>query len=292
MSEIKLLKIDDFDKEAKPTHFYANTICNHLLRHHSRIEKHHRHDFFALFLFTSGAGTHTIDFNSYEIKPGAVFFLYPDQTHRWELSEDADGLLIFHNIEYYEMGNVYNNLHDYRFFESSQTEKCFYLNEEETHRLTEILNFILQEHQNDLWKKKQLINSYLTQAYILLQRWIENKSSFHFLSFKNYTTIFTAFEKVLDQNFQSIRSAGNYAEKLHISQKHLNRIVKSITGKTTSQMISERLLLEAKRKLVFTELSIQEIAHELMFEDTSYFVKYFKKSVGVTPKKFRDENVN
>ena len=122
MSEIKLLKIKDFKNKEPENSFYANTITNHLLLHHSRIERPHKHNFYAVFLFTKGTGIHEIDFNKYEVKPGSVFFLYPGQTHSWELSDDIDGYIFFHTEDFYEMAYAANSIKDFPFFESHRTE--------------------------------------------------------------------------------------------------------------------------------------------------------------------------
>src|SRR5690606_12871633 len=115
----------------------------HLISNHSRIEKTHKHDFCAVFLFTKGSGIHEIDFQSYEIKPGTLFFLYPGQTHSWNLSHDIEGYLFFHSKEFYDLGYVTNSIKDYPFFDSNHTEKCFYLDAKTTVLLENILTDIL-----------------------------------------------------------------------------------------------------------------------------------------------------
>src|SRR5690606_32308977 len=175
MSEIELLKINDFENKEFDHSFYANSIGNHLLQHHSRIEKAHKHNFYAVFLFTQGTGMHEIDFNRYEVKPGAVFFLTPGQTHCWDLSPDTEGYLFFHSREFYETYHVKTLLKDFVFFESFQTEKCFYLKDNELEKVKPFFADILNEYQSNQWKKKQLINSYLAQIYIWLNRFVSTK---------------------------------------------------------------------------------------------------------------------
>lgn len=292
MNEIQLLKIDDLNNKNSESHFYANTISGHLKSNHSRIEKHHKHNFFAVFLFTVGSGIHEIDFNVYDVKPGTIFFLYPGQTHLWELSENADGFLFFHSEEFYETGNASLSLRDFPFFESNQTEKCFYLKEQETHKAQQILETLLHEYQSTYWNKKNMLVSLLSQLYIHLSRWIETKSEVNFKAFHQYQSLFSQFENLLNTHFRTIKNAQSYAEMLHISQKHLNRIVKSVTGKTTTTMITERILLEAKRELVFTNKTVAEIAASLAYDDASYFHKLFKKHTNETPYAFLKRNKN
>lgn len=287
MSDIKLLKIIDFRPEGKESSFYVNHISQHLLVNHSRIEKPHRHNFYAVFLFTKGTGVHEIDFQKYEVKPGSVFFLYPGQTHSWELSENAEGYLFFHNAEYYEMNYISNTLRDFPFFESNYSDKCLYLTEDQCQFIEEKFYNILKESEQAEWKKSQLILSYLTQIYVYLNRYLEKQQSKNIQNILHYQTIFSNFEKLLDLHFIEIKSATHYAHLLHISQKHLNRIVQNITGKTTTQVITDRVLLEAKRKLLYTDLTMNQISLNLGYSNVAYFSRLFKKHAKSNPTDFR-----
>src|SRR5690554_1034497 len=292
MSGIKLLKINDFKNIEVDEQFYANSIRNHLKNHHSRIEKPHKHNFYAVFLFTKGFGQHEIDFQKYEVKPGSVFFLYPGQTHSWELSDDVEGFLFFHTDDFYNMAYVSNSIRDYPFFESNYTEKCIYLNDSQKNTIEIIFENIYQETLEQQWKKKQLILSYLSQLYIQLNRYIETHSEVNFTHLRHYQHLFSRFEKLVEIHFTSIKSATQYAEMLNITQKHLSRIVKSITGKTTTEIIIMRIVLEAKRLLIYSDKSLNEIAAGLGYEDTAYFSRVFKKNVAVTATDFRKQYKN
>jgi len=286
MNNIKFLKINEFKDDFLNFDFYASTIQNHLLTNHSRIEKPHKHDFYAFFLFTKGSGIHEIDFESYQVKPGSIFFLYPGQTHSWELSDDIEGYLCFHSKEFFDLGYVTNSIKDYAFFESNHTSKCYLLDSETSNLIENIAKDILDECQRDLWKRNQLILSYLTQIYIKTNRFIE-KNNFHdFSQLRHYQVIFNEFETILESNYMHLKLASVYARKLNISQKHLNRVVKSITTKTTTDIILNRVILESKRMLIYTDKSFAEIAADLGYLDYAYFSKIFKKRVGVSPSEF------
>ena len=289
MSGIQLLKIKDFKNKEVNEQFYANTLPNHLQNHHSRIEKPHKHNFYAIFLFTKGFGQHEIDFQKYEVKPGSVFFLYPGQTHSWELSDDVEGFLFFHTGDFYNMAYVSNSIRAYPFFESNYTEKCIYLNETQKKVIERTFENLYQETLEHQWKTKQLTLSYLTQLYIQLNRYIETSSEVNFTHLRHYQHLFSRFEKLVDTHFTSIKSATQYAAMLNITQKHLSRIVKSITGKTTTEIIIRRVILEAKRLLIYSDKSLGEIAAGLGYEDTAYFSRIFKKYESVTASDFRKQ---
>jgi len=85
-----------------------------------------------------------------------------------------------------------------------------------------------------------------------------------------------------------LRSPVDFAEQLSVHVNHLNRSLKEITGKTTSQLIAERVSQEARVLLKRTNWNISEIAYSLGFEELSHFINFFKKHFAQTPKAFRD----
>ena len=97
------------------------------------------------------------------------------------------------------------------------------------------------------------------------------------------------FRDLLETNFTKLKSVKDYASKIFISEKRLGQATTKILGKLPKEMINERVLLEAKRLLVHSNLSIKEIGQELGFDDPAYFVRYFKKNTETTPVEFREK---
>ena len=95
------------------------------------------------------------------------------------------------------------------------------------------------------------------------------------------------FETLLETHFHDEKSPSFYAERLHITLKHLNRICREMLGKTATEVIAGRVLLEIKRLLADRKLSVNKIADTLGFEDYSYFSRFFKKQTGQSPSDFR-----
>ena len=92
----------------------------------------------------------------------------------------------------------------------------------------------------------------------------------------------------IETHYKTLRSPGDYGELLHISPKALNKASKAHFNKTLTDLIAERLIIEAKRELYLTSKAVKEVAFGLGFEDEFYFSRYFKKKVGVSPQIFRD----
>ena len=93
---------------------------------------------------------------------------------------------------------------------------------------------------------------------------------------------------LVDEFFRQERLLGFYAEKLGMTVDRLNDHVKRATGVTAGHLIRQRVLIEAKRRLVFTAQQIHDIAEELGFTDASHFARFFRKQTGTTPHEFRD----
>jgi AraC family transcriptional regulator, transcriptional activator of pobA len=100
--------------------------------------------------------------------------------------------------------------------------------------------------------------------------------------------LLTEFRKIVNSRFVSCRTAKDYANELNITPNYLNALCQEYYFKTVSEIIQERVILEAKRLLMHSGLSISEISFKLGFRDNSYFGRYFKKIVGITPKSFRN----
>ncbi|KKY62301.1 AraC family transcriptional regulator, partial [Tannerella forsythia] len=95
------------------------------------------------------------------------------------------------------------------------------------------------------------------------------------------------FRDLLENNIRINRSPSFYAGRLNITVAYLNEAVNAVLGTSVSRHIQDEIILQAKRKLVYTTASVKEIAHSLGFDDYSYFTRLFAKVVGVSPTLFR-----
>lgn len=98
---------------------------------------------------------------------------------------------------------------------------------------------------------------------------------------------FVRFRQLLEQNFHSVHIVKEYADMLNISLRTLTKYVGESAHIFPLRIINDRIVLEAKRQLQHTALSVKEIGFALGFEDPSYFVKFFKRMTGRMPSEFR-----
>ncbi|AZA82876.1 AraC family transcriptional regulator [Chryseobacterium lactis] len=287
MNSISVLHIDLFQAGKNSADFYFNTMKNHLVVGHRHIEKPHRHDFYAAVLFTKGKGIHEIDFQKYEVSEGSLFFLSPGQIHSWELSEDIDGYIFFCSQEFYEMHYVNQKLRNFPFFGSISFPRKLQLQATDLQQNINLFKALGKEHQSKNSMKEGFILSLMSQLFInatrLFSRDFETLESSAGLSyFKHYQD----FEGLIEEHFAKQKSIAYYASLLGISSKHLNRIAQTVVQKTATDVITERVVLEAKRMLMYLDESLVEIAFRLGYEEYSYFVRVFRKSSGMTPTQF------
>ncbi|HHG86644.1 MAG TPA: helix-turn-helix domain-containing protein, partial [Bacteroidetes bacterium] len=99
--------------------------------------------------------------------------------------------------------------------------------------------------------------------------------------------VFLNFRISLEEQFMHLHQVKDYASLLAITEKHLNELCKKSTGKTASELIYDRIVLEAKRLLMHSSMNNKEVAYQLSFDDPSHFSKFFKRKVGISPSGFR-----
>ncbi|AZQ63995.1 helix-turn-helix domain-containing protein [Flammeovirga pectinis] len=291
MNQLPILNIKEFENINSDATFYANSFIPHLKQHHHSIMAPHKHDFYLIVLFTKGSGTHEIDFNSYTVKPGSVFLLNPGQTHYWTLSDDIDGFVFFHSKSFYDMGFNGRTVNDFPFFFSTQNSPCVYLDKIEIDKFITIFKEVVEEYEQDLPLKRQKIVSLIDVFYIEISRYYVDEATLKNNKSNRYAILFREFEELIESTYKTEKSPQFYAKKLNISPKHLNRIIKELIGKTSSELITERVILEAKRLLIHSKQNFNEIAYTLGYEDYSYFSRIFKNKSGDNPSVFQEKYI-
>jgi AraC family transcriptional regulator, transcriptional activator of pobA len=274
--------ISDFDSDPQAREFYTNRLSVHVASH-TFTNLPHKHDFFLTILVTRGTGWHEVDFVRYKVKPGAVFLMQPGQMHYWRLSKDIEGYVFFHSKEFYDEAYVVAGIKEFPFFRSFQSSPAVLLPAAKINGLKFYCEELIAEHKSKRYLGMQKLRALVNVIYIELSR---EYSQGALLQKQRYLSKLNEFETRVDNNFRQIKSAGEYARMLNVSEKHLNRIVRETLDKTSTQLIADRIVLEAKRMLIAGKLSVAEIGYELGYSDKSYFARFFKKNAGETPLAF------
>ncbi|WP_298426347.1 AraC family transcriptional regulator [uncultured Kordia sp.] len=248
----------------------------------------HSHSYYQIIWFFDNEGTHHVDFESYKIQKNMIFFISKDRVHAFDDNLDINGWLIHFNESFFMHTDVDVFLKHNIF--NAQENPCYSIDDETAETASLYMKLmrkeLLQRHQ---FGYEDTIRFSLKSLLINLER-VHQKNLQKQLSFTNhYELQFVHYKELVEENYKKGLSVKAYADLLHISSKTLNTITKKMAEKSASQIITDRVILQAKRLLKFTSLQIGEIAFRIGFEDPSYFVKYFKRQVGSAPNHYRNE---
>jgi AraC-like DNA-binding protein len=281
-NKLPVYSIASFQNQLDNNEFYVNNFSNHVQNHHFT-NLPHKHDFYLVVLITEGSGWHEVDFVRYTIEKGSVFMLQPGQMHYWELSSDIDGYVFFHTKTFFDEVYTTFKINHFPFFNSFYSNAEFSVSNDKLERLAILMKELITETQLPAYFSIQKIHALLNLVYIEFSRgFIQENSTIQ----SAYLNKLLSFENSIELNYKNEKSVQFYANKLNISSKHLNRIVKESLNKTSSDLIAERVILEAKRMLIQLKFNVTQIGYELGYFDKSYFVRFFKKQTGETPMNF------
>ncbi|AXG74526.1 helix-turn-helix domain-containing protein [Flavobacterium arcticum] len=286
MKKVAILNIEQFLKQHNVEEFYANTLEDHLITSHKDIALPHSHNFYLAILFTHGSGIHEVDFTVYSVVPGSLFFLNPGQTHHWELSKDIKGYVFFHTQDFYDMQYTQATINRFPFFYSMHNLPVIYLKENELSIIQDLFKQVYEENNTNLFLKRQRILSLINLIYVESTRIYLTLNPVDTKNKNTYYIKFRQLEQFIEKHYKTKKSPSVYATMLNVSSKHLNRITQEVAGKTVTDVILGRVLLEAKKELVLQQHNFNEIAYALGYEDYAYFSRLFKKKTGETPSSF------
>jgi AraC family transcriptional regulator, transcriptional activator of pobA len=284
MKKVPVLDIKLFNQHDSADDFYANTLENHIITRHKDISHPHAHNFYLAVLFTHGSGTHEVDFSTYAVSPGALFFLNPGQTHHWRLSDDVKGFIFLHTREFYELHYTHNRLPGFPFYYSMHNTPCLYLPVAERRRITAVFKAIYTESHTPAPMQHNAVISLVDLAYTYSARLYPDTANTE--TNNSYYAKFRRFEALVERHFRTQKSPGYYAGLMAVTPRHLNRMAQAVTGKTATDIILDRVLLEAKKQLVQQHDSFANIAYGLGYDDYAYFSRLFKNREGATPSEF------
>jgi AraC family transcriptional regulator, transcriptional activator of pobA len=258
----------------------------YLKKHYHNLHHPHRHSFYHLVLFTKGKGTHTIDFEKFTVKPFQVYFMTPGQVHSWHFKGEVEGYIVHFN-EVLFTSFLQNNhyLDRFPFFSGNSQDGVCQLPVSVHGEVVNLFEDMLKEIRQRSDTSIDMIRLKLLELFVVTERNCAGKRPKKMAPQK--ATTLRSFQQLIDQHFRTIRLPKEYADLLYITPNHLNALCRDLLGKSAGDLIRDRVLLEAKRLLTNAGMTVTEIAYDLNFQDNSYFNRFFKKYVGMTPDEFR-----
>lgn len=252
-------------------------------------EPPHRHNFQEILWVRSGRGQHAIDGQELTIQPNTFYLIAKGQVHQLITGIDLDGLVIrftdafLPNFLSQEMGHYQTVL-----FNNVTINHTLPIQPDALPNFEKLLHLLLAEfNSNDGRTNQEILRHLLTVLLIKLGKIQKALIREGETAVDEETQLFHRFTLLLEEQFSQTHAVQDYALALNISPRQLSDITHRFVGCTAKHLIEDRLILEAKRLLTFTNLSVKEIAHKLGYKDPSHFSKIFKKKTQTTPQAYK-----
>jgi AraC-type DNA-binding domain-containing proteins len=233
----------------------------------------HKHDFYQLIFVKTGKGWHDVDFTRHNVHSSQVFILKPGQVHGWELAKSSKGFVVEFTNESLRSYFSVDIFPDVAKWDLKNLPESLFVEME--------AEFM---HPDKL--SQQVLQGYLEVLLLKLSRDLEEPTAKSTVK----EDLHREFRDLVEVHFKTEHAVEFYAELLKISAKSLSAKIQRLVGQSAKDIIQERLLLEAKRLLVYSHLSISEIGYDLGFEDANYFSRFLKQNMEESAMKFRERS--
>lgn len=250
-----------------------------------------RNNYYSLIWVKNGSGKLKVDFSEYEFTSNHLFAFAPYQPFMFFENQNIDGIAIQFHPDFFCIhkhqqevacnGVLYNNIYQPPFV---------YVDQKAENTFDIVIEQIKTEMMNPALAQYELLVSFLKIILITasrlktdqiennIQETVNSKEPFILQNLKNY----------IETHFKTKHSPSDYADLLNITPKALGKITKNHFNKTLTDLISERIIIEAKRELYLTNKAVKEIAYELGYDDEHYFSRFFKNNAEVSPQMYRE----
>ena len=242
---------------------------------------------YTIYWIQEGEGVYHIDFKEYVFKDNVLFFLSPGQVFSVDSEQIKTAYKItfvrdFYCIQAHDAAVACNGVLFNNIYETPYVKPC----KKDTKKLNFILESLLDEFQQNETAQYDMLQSYLKQFII---NSVRVKKENHIIKEDIQTRLFKDFSVLVEQNFKKLHSVTDYANRLGLSPKSITKHFQKLGTNTPSDFIKNRILLEAKRMLIYTDFTVKEIAFDLGFNDPAYFTRFFTKAISKSPLQFKKD---
>ncbi len=266
-------------------HFEVHDAKQYLDKHQALAAKPHRHSFYQLVWFKT-IGQHYVDYQVIEHPCQTLFFINKEQIHYFCLDARNEGYL-FHFDEFFlnRFSNEANNRLSLTLF-SEINAPCVSLADSDSSVLEATTALIQAELTNRNFLYQEQVFYYFQTILVQVERLRKRQNLPSVDADKEYL-LAVAFKNLVYNHLNTFHSIDYYATALHTNSKKLTRVCKQYLSATPGVIVRQLKVLEAQRLLANQNITIQEVAYAVGFEQPTYFTKYFKQTVGMTPRDFQ-----
>jgi AraC family transcriptional regulator, transcriptional activator of pobA len=245
-----------------------------------RTKPHTHQGYYELIYIREGAGFHLVESKNYPVSVPELYLLKPGQLHCWQFTTIPKGYVVLFKESFFDPVS-----------ESPVLELLKQLNDISRTSLNHGYqpDFLFEEMLNEFNHTSDysihIIHSHLRAIFSRMLQ-LSDRDKSHQI----FDTLSERFLKLLVEKCPDVHQVNEYAQLLNTSPQNLNASCRKYTGRSAGEHIAIQRLLESKRYILHTDLNINQIADELQFSDTSYFIKFFKKLEGITPHQYRAQH--
>ena len=278
----------DEGNQLQPEFVHIEDIADRSKKHDWTIKPHRHGKLFQLLFLDNGAAELRLDEETHQLKghwiitipPGAVHgFCFPADT-RGKVLTMVDTLLEGHEPQ---IQGHFNQLLEQPLRIQFDPKSVLFS------QLVQTFSNISQEIRAAQHSQNQMLNCLVKMLLITITRQIENNPQQGQDSQNARKLMINRFKQLLEDHYLQHWTVQQYADALNTSTSSLNRLCSDISGITAKEIIQNRLLIEIKRRLIYTQLPLDSIAYALGYKDPSYFSRFFKRHEGISPGLYRQQ---
>ena len=250
----------------------------------------HRHNYYTVIWIKKGGGTHDIDFHHYDVLPGMIFFVSPEQVHDIDLEPGPEGYVMMFTPRFLEQSGIGPEWarQSGLFFSCEHVEPLVIKDEKDCQQLEHLMEHIRDEFQEGGAFHDEAISAWLKLFLLSCRRIHDQVPREKTKTTGSRSPVMKQFRELLDKRFREWHKVSDYAAELHITPNYLNEVVTQETGHSAKDYIVDRIMLEARRFATLEDISAKEVSYELGFEDPAHFSKIFKQHNGDSFSGFRE----
>ena len=249
------------------------------------LHRPYRGDYYKISLCLRGIAELKANLKTHVVGPGCLVLATPDVIKEWlTISEDYETLSVFFTQEFITTNNAATGR--LRFLVNPSTY-VLQLSEEETGNVAASLRFLQQKYNTPHAQRSNILKNIINSLLYEIGPLYDQPATALLVGHTRGQQLAAAFRQLVQAHCASARSVQFYAARLCITPRHLNELVKAVTGRTASDWIAEAVALEAKALLQNPALPIQQVAASLHFADQFAFSRFFKNSTGLSPTAYR-----
>lgn len=241
--------------------------------------------FYDILLVTKGRGTFELDGARHAVVPGALLVTRPGEIRRWQV-EGLDGACVFFATDF--LRDAFADarfLDQFAFFAAGRPTAAIRLSTAERTQFLRRFRRMSQEFASLEADATDLLRARLYEMVVLLNRWYKARHPKAAGLVRH--AVLERFRAMVERDFRRVHRVQDYAARLGVSPGHLNVLCNEHLGRPASTEIHQRVLLEARRLLRYTDKAAFVVAQELGFADPAYFGRFFRREAGVTPRRYR-----